>query len=117
MDDQTQEARDIGRRPPRRERGSGGIFKPKYRDRKTQKMRAGRFFWIQYRVNGRAVRENTHSDKVSVAKQLLQKRISEIHGGQWIGPSAQKTMVSEIIDNLLRDYRINEKQSLKRPGS
>ena len=113
----SQVARDIHQRPsPRRERGSGGIFKPKYRDRKTQKMRSARFFWIQYRVNGRPVRENTNSDKVTVAKQLLQRRIGEVHSGQWAGPTAQKTTVAEIMENLFRDYRINGKQSLKRAG-
>ncbi len=113
----SQVARDIHQRPsPRRERGSGGIFKPKYRDRKTQKMRSARFFWIQYRVNGRPVRENTNSDKITVAKQLLQRRIGEVHSGQWAGPTAQKTTVAEIMEALFRDYRINEKQSLKRAG-
>ncbi len=96
----------------RRERGTGGIFKPKYRDRHSREMRESRSFWIQYRVNGQAVRENTRSDKISVAKQLLQRRIGEVNSGQWSGPKAEKTTIVEIMDALFRDYRINEAKSL-----
>jgi integrase len=96
----------------RRERGTGGIFKPKYRDRHSREMRESRSFWIQYRVNGQAVRENTRSDKISVAKQLLQRRIGEVNSGQWSGPKAEKTTVVEIMQALFRDYRINEAKSL-----
>lgn len=99
-------------RKPRRERGSGGIFKPSYRDRKTREMRKGRFWWIQYRVNGRAERENTHTDKISVAKQLLQRRIGEVNAGLWTVPKAQKAAVLDLMQDLFRDYRINDKRSL-----
>ena len=100
-------------RPARRERGSGSIFKPEYRDRKTGELRKARFFWIQYRVNSRPVRENTHSEKITVAKHLLQRRIGEIHVGAWVGPKTQKTTIADIVEAVFRDYRINGLKSVR----
>jgi integrase len=98
--------------PERRERGTGGIFKPKYRDRKTGEKRAARFYWIKYRVNGRSIQENTHSDKKSVANQLVRRRLGEVDAGRWTGPKVQKTTIPEIMSDLFRNYRINGKKSL-----
>src|SRR5487761_1520384 len=100
-------------RPARRERGTGSIYRPEYRDRKTGEWRKARCFWIQYRVNSRPVRENTHSEKVTVAKHLLQRRIGEISVGAWVGPKTQKTTIADMAESLFRDYRINGLKSVK----
>jgi integrase len=97
---------------PRRERGSGSIYRPKYRDRKTGELRECRTFWIQYYRNGRAVRENTRSDKITVAKELLKRRQGELAAGQWVEPKAEKVRVEELIEALVRDYDINERKAL-----
>src|SRR5579864_2836022 len=97
----------------RRERGTGSIYRPKYRDRKTGELRQCRFFWIQYPRNGHAIRENTHQDKITSAKEILNKRIGEIASGNWVEPKAQKVLVSELINSLLLEYRNNDRRSLE----
>jgi len=52
----------------RRERGSGSIFRPKFKDTKTGKMRECPHFRISYYRHGQKFVENTHSDKITVAK-------------------------------------------------
>lgn len=100
-------------RRPRAERGSGSIYRPKYRDRKTKEVHECRFFWIKYYRNGTAHRENTHSDKRTVAREMLKTRGGEIATGNWVPPKAQKILVSELFDALLLDYRNEGRKSLK----
>jgi len=92
----------------RRDRGSGSIYRPKYRDRSTGEQRECKFFWIQYQRNGAPVRENTHADKITVAREILKKRIGEIANGTWAPPKLHKVLVSELIDSVLRGYRNND---------
>jgi integrase len=108
----TKSSMQIARRP-RAERGSGSIYRPKYRDRKTKEVHECRFFWIKYYRNGTAHRENTHSDKRTVAREMLKTRSGEIATGNWVEPKAQKILMSELFDALLRDYRNNARKSLK----
>lgn len=89
----------------RRQRGDGSIYLPKYRDRKTGEVRECKLFWIQYQKNGRPIRENTHSDKITVARAILKKRNAQIENGTWAPPKTHKILVSELIDSVLRDYR------------
>ena len=100
-------------RPARRERGSGSIYRPRYRDCKTKEVRECRFFWIKYPRNGASVRENTHSDKITVAREILKNRIGEIATGNFVEPKARKMLVSELVDALLREYGNNDRKSLK----
>lgn len=93
------------KRERRRQRGLGSTYLPKYRDRKTGEVRECKFFWIQYQKNGRPIRENTHSDKITVAREILKKRLGQIENGSWAPPKTHKILVSELIDSVLRDYR------------
>ena len=99
-------------RRPRRNRGEGSIYRPRYRDRKTRESRQCRTFWIQYYRNGIAIRENTHSDKITIAREILKKRMGEMATGSWVEPRAQKVMMPELVDALLREYRNNQRKSL-----
>lgn len=98
----------------RRQRGSGSIYRPKFRDRKTGELRECSFFWIQYQRYGSTVRENTHSDKITVAREILKKRIGEIANGSWVSPVDRKITVSELIDSLFSSYRVDGIRSLEK---
>lgn len=97
------ETAESGKR--RQQRGWGRVYLPKYRDRKTGEWRECKLFWIQYQKNGRPIRENTHSDKITVAREILKKRIAQIENGTWAPVKTHKVLVSELIDSVLRDYR------------
>jgi integrase len=84
----------------RRKRGEGCVY-----------LRGG-VWWIKYSVNGKPVPESSGSDKESEARKLLRKRLGEIATGQYIGPDAEKITLSELADDVVTDYKINEQDSL-----
>jgi integrase len=90
-------------------RGSGHIFKPKYKTKSG--VRESRFFYIQYYRDGARYVENTHTDKITAAKGLLRKRLgSEV----FIAPKAEKVTFDELAADVVTDYEQNERNSLSR---
>jgi integrase len=87
----------------RRPRGSGHIYRPKYKT-KDGKLRESRFFWIQFYLNGRVYRQNTKSAKKTVAERVLRKRFGEMEVGQFVGPKAERVRFEELAGNLKADY-------------
>jgi len=85
----------------RRPRGSGSLFK-----------RAGsNFWWIQYHRNGKTYRESTGTTKESKARRILQRRLGEAAGDQFIAPQTAKIRVSELAEDFLRDQKICERKA------
>ena len=74
----------------------------------------GRVYWIKYYRNGKPYRESTRSKKEADAKRLLKKREGEISGGKLPGIYFDRVRFDELAEDFLRDYRINEKKSLRR---
>jgi integrase len=70
------------------------------------------FWWIKYSRNGKPFLESSHSTEKSRAKNLLKKRLGEIENGSFIGPKSERTMVSDLVEDLFREYRINGLKSL-----
>ena len=62
----------------RRERGSGSVFKPRFRDKDGQ-VRECPHWRISYYRHGLRFVENTKSDKITVAKELLKRRVATGH--------------------------------------
>jgi integrase len=74
----------------------------------------GKVYWIQYYRNGKPYRESTKGKKESDAKQLLKKREGEIANGKLPGIYFDRVKFDELSEGFLRDYRINQRKSLKR---
>jgi integrase len=83
----------------RRPRGTGAVFQQP----------GSRYLWIGYPSHGRYVRESTGSTKKLVAQKLLDKRIAQIQGGDFLGPEVDRVRVGELSEPLFADYRINGK--------
>jgi hypothetical protein len=99
---------------PRRDRGAGSIFKPKFKDERTGEVCECPHFRISYYRHGRRYVENTRSDKITVAKELLKKKLGEIAAGNFTPPSMEKVLVNELMDDLFSNYRQeNTAESLK----
>jgi hypothetical protein len=85
---------------PTRKRGDGGIFQ------------RGQTQWIRYSFRGQAIRESSHSSDPEVAEKLLIRRMKEVwadrHGLQAFIPKADKVLVSELLDALVKDYELNK---------
>ena len=74
----------------------------------------GKVHWVKYYRNGKPYRESTKSHKEADAKRLLKKREGEISEGKLPGIYFDRVTFDELAEDFLRDYRINQKKSLKR---
>ncbi len=74
----------------------------------------GEVWWIKYYRNGKPYRESSNSTKKMVAKKLLERREGEIAQGKLPGVVFDKVTFDQLAEDFLRDYRINQKKSLKR---
>jgi integrase len=91
-------------------RGGGSIFK------------RGGSYWIKYYQDGEPRRESvalaltkrapdvTEKD----ARRLLNKRLGKIANGEPIAPRAERVRVGELLDDLLTEYRVNDRRSIER---
>ena len=91
----------------------GMIYKRKKKD-KNGNVKEGKIYWIKYYRNGKPYRESTRSKKKADAKRLLKKREGEISEGKLPGVYFDRVRFDELAEELLTDYRINGKKSLKR---
>ena len=69
----------------------------------------GSVFWIQYYRNGKPYRESSYSGKEADARKLLKRRLAEIAVGRFIEPQTEKITLKALMEDLLNDYRINQK--------
>ncbi len=73
----------------------------------------GSVWWIAYYYRGKEHRESTESDRETVAKKLLKKRLGEIGMGKLVGPVEERVTFEELSEDLLRDYQINKRKAAK----
>lgn len=97
------------------QRGTGRVFRSVYIDPHKRTRKQTKVWWIGYSVRGREHRESSGSTKRAVAVQLLKKRLGELGRGQFIGPTAERTTLDEVLQMLLVDYELNQRRSL--PGA
>jgi integrase len=71
----------------------------------------GEVWWVSYYRNGRQFRESAKSTKEADALNLLKQRQGEIVKGEFSGLRVQKIRFEELKEDLLNDYRINNKES------
>jgi integrase len=72
----------------------------------------GDIWWISYGHQGTTHRESSHSASEKVARDLRNKRISEMRENKLIGPSEGKLTVATILANLVTHYETKRKASL-----
>jgi integrase len=85
---------------PKHKQGSGSLYK------------RGKLWWLSYYSNTEHVCESSHSSDKGEAKRLLQQRIGQIAEGRYVGPRADRVRFEEMADDMLNDYRINNKKSI-----
>jgi integrase len=69
----------------------------------------GSVYWIKYYRDGKPFYESSQSDKQGDAQRLLNKRRAEIFTGSHVEGFARRILVSELLDGLVRNYKINRK--------
>jgi integrase len=86
----------------KRPRGTGSIFN----------MPNSAVLWIKYHRNGKPIRESTHTTKMKEAEKFLRARLGAISTGTYAGLKVEKVQVSELAEDLIREYRINGRKSI-----
>ena len=76
--------------------------------------RRGETFWIKYYRNGKPYRESSQSKKESDAKKLLKLREGHIAEGKFPGLKVEKILFDELAQDLINDYKMNDRKSLER---
>jgi integrase len=84
-----------------RRRGSGRIYHNG--DCKT--------WTISYYQNGRKIRESTGTANYNEARQKLNQKLGKIANGEIISVKLDRISVADLVEDLLRDYRVNGKKS------
>jgi integrase len=69
----------------------------------------GNRYWIQFFDHGKRFRESAKTERKGVAERLLVKRLAEVQAGTFGGTAKTQTTVADLLDDLLSDYRRNEK--------
>lgn len=98
----------------KRDRGSGSIYRPEWKDKKTGGYKQSPTWWIQYHYRGRKLRESSKSKNRVDAVKLLNRRMGEMGGGKLIGPDAEKVTFEHLATILVNDYLANSLKSLDR---
>jgi hypothetical protein len=69
-------------------------------------------WWIKYYENGRARPESTRTTKETVARRILRSREGDVEHGIPINPKMGRVTFEEAADDILNDYRANNRRSL-----
>jgi len=86
---------------PKRKHGSGTIYK------------RGKVWWLSYYANGKHICESSHQTDKGEAGRQLRERVGKIAEGTYVGPKADRVTFEEMAEDMLNDYRINQKKSIK----
>jgi len=71
--------------------------------------RCGVVWWVKYYRDGKRFYESSESPKYSDAQRLLAQRRAELVSGTHLDNRSRRLLVNDLLDALLRDYKINEK--------
>jgi integrase len=71
-------------------------------------------YWIKYFRNGKPYYESTKTDDIGVAEKLLKIREGDIARGNLPVVMFDKVKLTELLDDLILDYKINLRKSVKR---
>ncbi len=83
-------------------RGQGRVF------------RRGELWWIAFSHRGREYRESSKSPNRTDATKLLRRRLGELGIGRFVGPSAERVTIGDLLDLVEADYELKQRRSLKR---
>ncbi len=99
-----------------RERGSGSLFRERYRDRKTGQLKVCRTWMMKLWVGGKPLKRSARTTSRAVASQQLEQWKAQIRQGTYV-PDADQTRFDDLATLLLDEYRANGRKSLGRAAA
>src|SRR3954451_5847131 len=67
---------------------------------------------IQFSVNGKQYRESTHKESYNEAQKYLKQRITEVTTGKFQGTKIDRTLMSELLKDVIADYELKDRHSV-----
>jgi integrase len=87
----------------KRPRGTGSLYLP-----------PGSTNWhCKYYINGVPKRETTGTANKREAQRFLQKRLNAVASGRFLGPEIDRITIKELVEDLLRSYKVRGNASYK----
>ena len=68
-------------------------------------------WWIQYSRGGKIFRESAKTDNYADAERMLKRRQGEIVTGAFAGLAPERIRISQLLDDELEDFKLNERKS------
>src|SRR5262249_3468828 len=96
-----------------RERGSGSLFREKYRDKRTGQVKTCQTWTMKLWVGGRRLKRSAGTTSRAIANKRLEAWKVTIRQGMYV-PDADQTRFDDLVALLLNDYRANGRKSLDR---
>lgn len=91
----------------------GCLYKQKYK-LKNGTYKESSIWWIKYYRNGKPYFESTGTEDEKEAKKTLQSKEGEIADGRFSGLKIEKILFEELSQDILDDYKLNQRKSLDR---
>src|SRR5258705_6194791 len=99
-----------------RERGSGSLFRERYRDRTTGQLKVCRTWMMKLWVGGKPLKGSARTISRAVASHQLEQWKAQIRQGTYV-PDADQTRFDDLATLLLDEYRANGRESLGRAAA
>ena len=84
------------------------LFQPTYKDPKTGKQKTAKFWWVDFTIGGKRVRESAETTRKTVATEYEKRRRADMEralaGLPVEDPSKRVRGVAEMVKNYLSDY-------------
>jgi integrase len=96
-----------------RERGSGSLFREKYRDKKTRQIKICTTWTMKLWVGGKRLKRSAGTASRAVANKKLEQWKAAVRQGVYV-PDADQTRFDDLAALLLDEYRANGRKSLDR---
>ncbi len=96
-----------------RERGEGGLFRERYRDRRTREMRETATWMMKLYVGGKPVKKSSGETKYRRAIKALEKWKQEVSVGSWT-PDSDTTTFADLARLIEDEYAANGRRSADR---
>jgi integrase len=95
-----------------RARGTGGLVKLRYRDKKTDAMVESRYWYLFFYHNGRRIRESSETESKMEAEKLLQRRMGEVGLGITPEQDVKHLRYEQMRDAMMTDFKNRDCGSL-----
>ncbi len=99
----------------------GSLYRPKYPHpegevitKTGKRYTISQVWWVKYRANGRVIRESSGTDKEGEARRLLRLREGAAAEGRPVMPRVDKVKIYQLANDLVNEYKANERPSLDR---